>query len=80
MTGHPGEAIASEVDRYCAVPGQACGYMIGLREILRLRAKAQTQLAARFDLKDFNDSILQAGPVPLTVMEVAIDNYMASTS
>lgn len=77
VTGHPVEAIASEVDRYCVVPGQACGYKVGQQEILRLRSKAQSVMQGRFDLRGFNDAVVSAGPVPLTVLARAIDNYAA---
>ena len=36
------DEVTSEVDRYCAWPGQACGYKVGHSEINRLRTKAQT--------------------------------------
>jgi uncharacterized protein (DUF885 family) len=79
-TGAPGPALASEVDRYCVLPGQACGYKVGHREILRLRASAQTALGQRYDLRDFNDAVVTAGPVPLTVLAAAIDAYISSTA
>src|SRR3546814_15839618 len=40
------EEVQGEVDRYCAWPGQACGYKMGHNEINRLRGKAE---AARGD-------------------------------
>ena len=48
--------VASEVDRYCSWPGQACGYKVGHSEINRQRERAQAALGARFDLKAFNDT------------------------
>ncbi len=39
--GSKPEEVASEVDRYCSWPGQACGYKVGHSEINRQRAKAQ---------------------------------------
>ncbi|WP_425229636.1 DUF885 domain-containing protein [Sphingomonas sp.] len=59
----PGE-VTSEVDRYCSWPGQACAYKVGHSEILRLRAAAR----GRLHLKAFNDRVVQAGPVPMTVL------------
>ena len=59
----PGE-VASEVDRYCSWPGQACAYKVGHSEILRLREGAR----GRLDLRAFNDRVVQAGPVPMTVL------------
>jgi uncharacterized protein (DUF885 family) len=76
-TGRPEGAAQSEIDRYIATPGQACGYKVGQTEILRLRAKAFNQLGARFDVRDFDDAVVQTGGVPLTVLETAIDAYVA---
>jgi uncharacterized protein (DUF885 family) len=77
-TGRSRAACTSEVDRYCASPGQACGYKVGHSEIVRLREKAKAALGAGFDVRDFNDAVLQAGAVPLTVLATAIDDYVAA--
>jgi uncharacterized protein (DUF885 family) len=71
------EEVSSEVDRYCAWPGQACGYKIGHSEINRLRGKAQAGLASRYDFRGFNDAVVGTGGVPLTVLEQAIDRHIA---
>ncbi|PAX08422.1 DUF885 domain-containing protein [Sphingomonas lenta] len=63
----PGE-IESEVDRYCAWPGQACAYKIGHSEIARLRDATRARLGTRYDRRAFNDAVVQAGPVPMTVL------------
>ncbi len=76
QTGRAEGAARSEVDRYCSTPGQACGYKVGHTELLRLRAKAFNALGARFDIRDFNDAVVQTGGVPLTVLETAIDSYV----
>ena len=60
--------VASEVDRYCAWPGQACGYKVGHSEINRLRQQAQTAPGGKYDLKTFNDSVVLGGNVPLDVL------------
>jgi uncharacterized protein (DUF885 family) len=71
------EEVSSEVDRYCAWPGQACGYKLGHSEINRLRTKAQGALGSRHDFRLFNDALVLAGGVPLTVLEQAIDAHIA---
>jgi uncharacterized protein (DUF885 family) len=71
------EEVSSEVDRYCAWPGQACGYKLGHSEILRLREKARSALGTRYDFRRFNDALVLAGGVPLTVLEQAIDTHIA---
>lgn len=77
-TGRSREACTSEVDRYCASPGQACGYKVGHTEIVRLRDKAKAELGPKFDVRDFDDAVIQAGQVPLTVLATAIDAYVAA--
>jgi uncharacterized protein (DUF885 family) len=70
--------VASEVDRYCSWPGQACGYKVGHSEINRLRERARTALGARFDLKAFNDTVVLGGNVPLDVLAKNVDEYVRS--
>jgi uncharacterized protein (DUF885 family) len=71
------EEVQGEVDRYCAWPGQACGYKVGHSEIVRLRDKAKAALGARFDLRTFDDALVLGGNVPLTLLEGVIDRYIA---
>ena len=69
--------MTSEVDRYCAWPGQACGYKVGHSEINRLRAKAQQALDAKFDLRQFNDAVVKTGGVPMVVLSREINAFIA---
>ena len=69
--------VAGEVDRYIALPGQACGYMVGRLEILRLRAEAERQLGAAFDLATFHDVVLGEGTVPLSTLEELVGEWVA---
>jgi uncharacterized protein (DUF885 family) len=68
--------VASEVDRYCSWPGQACGYKLGHTEINRLRDGAMAALGSRFDLKAFNDAVVLGGNVPLDVLAANVDEYV----
>ncbi|HEX6162294.1 MAG TPA: DUF885 domain-containing protein [Vicinamibacterales bacterium] len=68
--------VASEVDRYCSWPGQACGYKVGHSEINRQREKAKTALGARYDLKAFDDALVLGGNVPLDVLAKNVDEYI----
>jgi uncharacterized protein (DUF885 family) len=70
--------VASEVDRYCSWPGQACGYKVGLSEINRLREKAMTALGPKFDLRAFNDTVVLGGNVPLDVLAKNVEEYIRS--
>ncbi|HEX8513865.1 MAG TPA: DUF885 family protein [Allosphingosinicella sp.] len=71
------EEVQGEVDRYCAWPGQACGYKVGHSEINRLREKARGALGGKFDLRTFDDTLVLGGNVPLTLLESVIDRYIA---
>jgi uncharacterized protein (DUF885 family) len=71
-------AMTSEIDRYCGWPGQACGYKVGHTEIVRLRDKAKAAMGARYTLQGFNDAVVEAGSVPLTVLATAVDRYAGS--
>ena len=68
--------VASEVDRYCSWPGQACGYKVGHSEINRQRDKAKTALGAKYDLKAFDDTVVLGGNVPLDVLAKNVDEYI----
>jgi uncharacterized protein (DUF885 family) len=70
--------VASEVDRYCSWPGQACGYKVGHSEINRQREKAKTALGDRFDLKAFDDAVVLGGNVPLDVLGKNVEEYLRS--
>ena len=68
--------VASEVDRYCSWPGQACGYKVGHSEINRQRELARRTLGERFDVRDFNDTVLRGGNVPLDVLAGNVAEYL----
>jgi uncharacterized protein (DUF885 family) len=70
------DEVTSEVDRYCAWPGQACGYKVGHSEINRLRTKAQSTLGARFDLRRFDDAVVKSGGVPMVTLARIIDGFI----
>jgi uncharacterized protein (DUF885 family) len=70
------EDVQGEVDRYCAWPGQACGYKVGHGEINRLRAMAKTALGDRFDFRLFNDAVVMGGGVPMTVLAGNVDAWV----
>lgn len=72
--------VASEVDRYCSWPGQACGYKVGHSEINRQREKAKSALDAKYDLKAFDDAVVLGGNVPLDVLAKNVDAYIKALS
>jgi uncharacterized protein (DUF885 family) len=70
------EDVQGEVDRYCAWPGQACGYKVGHGEIVRLRGAAQQALGDKFDLRLFNDAVVKGGGVPMTVLAGHVEAWV----
>ena len=75
--GSKAEEVASEVDRYCSWPGQACGYKVGHTTINRQRDKAKAALGSRFDIKAFDDAVVLGGNVPMDVLAKNVDEYIA---
>jgi uncharacterized protein (DUF885 family) len=78
VNGSNPEEVASEVDRYCSWPGQACGYKVGHSEINRQRERAKSMLGAKYDLKAFDDTVVRGGNVPLDVLAKNVDEYIRS--
>ncbi|MEL7199082.1 MAG: DUF885 domain-containing protein [Pseudomonadota bacterium] len=75
--GSKEQEVASEVDRYCSWPGQACGYKIGHSEIVRHRARAQAALGGAYDFKAFNTAVILGGNSPLDVVDKTVDRYIS---
>jgi len=73
----PTQAL-SEVDRYISWPGQALSYKMGQLKIVELRKKAEQQLGAKFDIRDFHDAVLRNGSLPLELLEEEVGKYIAS--
>ena len=70
--------VETEVDRYISWPGQALSYKLGEMKIVELRARAEKQLGAKFDLRHFHDTVLALGSVPLPVLDAQIDRFIAA--
>ncbi|MEO7540617.1 MAG: DUF885 domain-containing protein [Sphingomicrobium sp.] len=76
VNGSNAGEVASEVDRYCSWPGQACGYKVGHSEINRQREHAQAALGPRYDTKAFDDAVVLGGNVPMDVLAKNVDEYI----
>ncbi len=61
----PRDMMASELDRYLGMPGQAISYKVGERVWLGARDEAQRRQGAAFDLKTFHARSLDLGPLGL---------------
>ncbi len=70
-------SIVSEIERYMIMPGQALSYKIGEIKIRQLREKAENELGKNFDIRKFHTEVLEAGCLPLSLLETKIDQWIA---
>ena len=69
-------SVQSETDRYIAWPAQALSYKLGQLKIRELRARAEKELGAKFDVRTFHDEILDGGTLPLDMLEARVDKWI----
>jgi uncharacterized protein (DUF885 family) len=79
LDNQPGEEDQArrDIDRYIVMPGQATAYLIGSLEIQHMRASAQAQMGAGFDIRSFHDTVLSSGALPLTTLRAVVDTWSA---
>lgn len=65
----PPDFVASEIDRYLGIPGQAISYKVGERVWLESRQRARKAQGSSFDLKDWHNRALELGPMGLAQMQ-----------
>jgi uncharacterized protein (DUF885 family) len=70
------DAVAGQIDRYAAVPGQATAYLVGSLEIQRLRRHAEEALGERFDIREFHDRVLENGGITLPMLATRVDAWI----
>jgi uncharacterized protein (DUF885 family) len=75
----PETFAVAEINRYVCSPGQALAYYIGLREILRLRERAQEALGSRYSPAGFHSAALDSGTVPMPALGTAVDTWITTT-
>ena len=72
----PPEFLASEVDRYIVMPGQALAYLTGKLEIIRIRDEARKRLGPAFSLPDFHGAVLDHGSLPMPTLARGITGWL----
>ncbi|WP_425410380.1 DUF885 domain-containing protein [Hyphococcus sp.] len=77
-TGETRASVTREIERYAAVPAQACSYKLGMIRIGAFRAKAEAELGEAFDIREFHDQVLLSGSMPMQVLERKIDAWIES--
>jgi uncharacterized protein (DUF885 family) len=72
----PREFLASEIDRYVVMPGQALSYLTGKLEILRIREEAKRRQGDSFSLPDFHAAVLDHGSLPMPTLARSIEGWL----
>ncbi|MCP4885231.1 DUF885 domain-containing protein [Rubripirellula sp.] len=67
----------AEIDRYIGWPGQSLAYKTGEIAIRRMRLEAEQRLGERFDIRAFHDKVLEAGSIPLPLLQSRIEEWIA---
>lgn len=77
-TAVPELSVRSEVQRYLEDPGQATSYKVGMVKLLELREHARGVLGEQFDIRDFHDTVLGGGSLPLPILERRVTEWTAA--
>ncbi|MGH1374096.1 MAG: DUF885 domain-containing protein [Cellvibrionaceae bacterium] len=78
-TPNPQGDIEKAIERYIVLPSQATAYKIGMLKIQELRQQAEQQLGDKFDIRQYHDLVLKNGPLPLTALEVEVNNWIKAS-
>ncbi len=71
--------LQSETDRYIVWPGQALAYKLGQLRILSLREEAKAALGDRFDIRQFHDTVLSGGALPLDALSARVHDWLKTS-
>jgi len=76
-TGMTEAEVTREIERYIVWPGQATAYKTGQLAIVRMRGKAEAALGEAFNLREFNEMILEDGAMPLGILDEKVERWIA---
>ncbi len=74
------QSAGAAVDRSLAEPARALAAEIGALRIRALRLRAQEKLGSRFDVRTFDAAILEAGALPLDLLQQRVDRWIDSAN
>jgi uncharacterized protein (DUF885 family) len=77
-TPNPEDDAIKMVERHIVMAGQATAYKIGMIKILELRENAKKALGDKFDIREYHEVVIKQGPLPLSVLETNVNNWVAS--
>ncbi|MCV6615390.1 MAG: DUF885 domain-containing protein [Cellvibrionaceae bacterium] len=77
-TGMGSTETTAEIERYMAWPGQALGYKLGMLKFIELRQQAREALGDKFDIREFHDLVLLSGAMPMQVVALKVQEWIAS--
>ncbi|MBL4619822.1 MAG: DUF885 domain-containing protein [Marinicaulis sp.] len=75
-TGMTDAEVTREIERYSVWPGQATSYKTGQMAILQLRDYAEAELGDDFDLREFHETILLNGGMPLGILKDVVETWV----
>ena len=68
----------TSVDRIAVWPAQLTAYDTGALEFFALRERAERELGARFDIREFHDVVLGSGSVTLPMLRAKVESWLRS--
>jgi uncharacterized protein (DUF885 family) len=76
-TGNTDAEVTREIERYVVWPGQATAYKTGQLAILDMRARAEAALRDEFDQREFHETVLMSGAMPLDILDGVVADWVA---
>ncbi|MCP3914049.1 MAG: DUF885 domain-containing protein [bacterium] len=75
-TARGAEECAAAVDRVILAPAHAAAGLVGRLRLERLRERGAERLKRDFDTRSYHDVVLHSGPLPLDLLEEAVDAWI----
>ncbi len=77
QTGMHNEEAYRRIDEIIIYPAKSWAYFTGRNKILELRTRAMRQLVSKYNPKEFHQIIVGKGLMPLDLLEIQVENYIA---